>query len=561
MYSQLRSYPTSDIFFTQVYRYYINRGYTNTVLSHVYAIGQIIYVMGLFIFLGCYVDYSVTGDFSEMLKYQRPSFLQGVFIFVFCVYIIGAIVRAWTDIKHVRDVSHLYTNALEIDDSTICEMSWDDVVYKLLKLECYNSLTEVDVTSCIMRRDNYLIALKNMDVLKIHFNLLGDSLLSTKSLEWIVNVALFNFYCNDSGQIKEENIYTPDRDKTYRKFERWIQTLTIISVIFAPFIWMYLSVYVILRYAQDVKIQPSILSSRKWSNDAMWSFREYNELSHYFKRRISKSFVFANMYVNSFHNTSMVNLCQFLTFLFGSATTILVWFSLIDIELMWGRSILWWIGVFGSLTALVRSGIPSSDISVDSKQYLHHVAHFTHYMPSDWENKETSESVQRKMAGMFELKPVNVLRELLSILCIPYILHYHIKPKSDEIVNFFIQYTTPYLIDGENDIHGGVCTFASFNQKTVARSVEQSSDNVKMQQSILTFNDNHKQWKPSNDNEVFMSLIIDDKSVQRSSDESVMFEAIRDDSVIDLVTASQVLEKHPELQSSVLNNQRYFFKR
>jgi hypothetical protein len=93
--------------------------------------------------------------------------------------------------------------------------------------------------------------------------------------------------------------------------------------------------------------------------------RELNELYHFFERRLRMSQPAASRYVNQFPKEKSAVVLRFVAFVAGSFAAVLGIISLVDPELFLGfeitkdRTVLFYIGVFGSLLAISRSMIVS----------------------------------------------------------------------------------------------------------------------------------------------------------------------------------------------------------
>lgn len=88
--------------------------------------------------------------------------------------------------------------------------------------------------------------------------------------------------------------------------------------------------------------------------------REFNELPHLFRLRISKSLPNATKYMGQFSNPLIVILASFISFVAAGFATVLVMITLFEeemqmgFEIYWGKSSLFYIGVFGSILALTQ---------------------------------------------------------------------------------------------------------------------------------------------------------------------------------------------------------------
>ena len=88
--------------------------------------------------------------------------------------------------------------------------------------------------------------------------------------------------------------------------------------------------------------------------------------------------------------TNTVRRCRFVAFVSGSFASVLVLFSLLDpdaflhFEITPDRTVLFYIGIFGSLMAIARGMVPDDHRVVDPDALMREVIEETHYMPVHW---------------------------------------------------------------------------------------------------------------------------------------------------------------------------------
>ena len=69
------------------------------------------------------------------------------------------------------------------------------------------------IANRILRRDNYLIALFNKDVLDLSFPLLSKDQNLTKIVEWSLSYCILSFVFDDRGQIKKRFLKDVNRGR------------------------------------------------------------------------------------------------------------------------------------------------------------------------------------------------------------------------------------------------------------------------------------------------------------------------------------------------------------
>lgn len=127
------------------------------------------------------------------------------------------------DLRRLWDIYQFYTYLLEIPDSDMQTISWQEVVGRLMVLRDANPNTANnlhrrnyrnsskqrmdahDIANRLMRRENYLIALVNKDVLDLTVPLpflRGRGMILTRTLEWNLSQCILDFVFNEQGQVR-----------------------------------------------------------------------------------------------------------------------------------------------------------------------------------------------------------------------------------------------------------------------------------------------------------------------------------------------------------------------
>lgn len=194
--------------------------------------------------------------------------------------------------------------------------------------------------------------------------------------------------------------------------------MAVINAIFAPFIVLYLLFYSFFRYFEEYHKNPSTLGSRQYTQLARWKLREFNELPHLFRRRCHNSYPFAHRYIDQFPKERIaivarsvilssnaiaacsLPLCRFVSFVAGSFTAVLLLASVIDPDLFLHfdispqRNVLFYIGIFGAITAVARGMVPDEQQVFEPEILLRGVIEHTHYLPEHWKGRFHSAEVR-----------------------------------------------------------------------------------------------------------------------------------------------------------------------
>lgn len=151
--------------------------------------------------------------------------------------------------------------------------------------------------------------------------------------------------------------------------------------------------------SQEYHKNPSSIGSRQFTQLARWNFREFNELPHLFQRRINLAHSVSDQYVNQFPKEKTALVSRFVAFLAGSFAAVLILFSLVDpdaflhFEVTKGRTVLFYIGLFGTVLAVARGMVPDENRVVDPEELMRGIVEHTHYLPAEWQGKLHSAEV------------------------------------------------------------------------------------------------------------------------------------------------------------------------
>jgi autophagy-related protein 9 len=227
----------------------------------------------------------------------------------------------------------------------------------------------------------------------------------------------------------------------------------------------FLFIFYFFRYFKEYQSNPSKIGARQYTPLAEWKFREFNEVEHLFKRRLNMSDRFAARYLDQFPKVKMAHIARFIAFVAGAITSILVLATLMDPELFLSfeitpdRTVLFYVTIIGTVWGLSNGSLPEENTVFDPEYALLSVIEYTHYRPKHWEDRLHSDEVKKEFSVLYQLKIMVFVEEVLSIIITPFILWYSLPKCSDQIIDFFREFTIH--VDGV----GYVCSFAVFDFK------------------------------------------------------------------------------------------------
>ena len=458
------------------------------------------FVVGFSIFLTSCIDFKrvrSSHTMSEILVPKCSKNMSGTtnFIIWLSAFLwIGKLLQYILDLRRLQNLHNFYRYLLEIPDSDIQTVSWQEVVKRLMALRDSNPATAAgiterhrrfmgtqskqrmdahDIANRLMRRDNYLIALINKDILDLTLPIpfFRNRQLFSKTLEWNLSLCILDYVFNEQGQVRPLFLKDTHRRALSDSLRRRFLFAGCMNVVCAPFIFFYFVMLYFFRYFVEYQKNPSQIGSRQYTPFAEWKFREFNELWHLFERRVNMSYPFASRYIDQFPKEKTIQLSRFVAFVAGALASILILASVVDPELFLGfeithdRTVLFYIGVLSTIWAVARGGVPEENVVFDPEFALSNVVEYTHYCPSRWGGRLHSNEIRSEFALLYQMKVVIFIEEILSIIFTPFILWFSLPKCSDRLVDFFREFTVH--VDGL----GHVCSFAVFDFKKGANSM------------------------------------------------------------------------------------------
>lgn len=492
-----------DEFLTDVYYYYRGNGILNIVVTRIVDLIILVFVLWFSVFLRWGINYELylKQQHSTLLDLIVPGYIWHAPLFIqflllgFSAYIVLRLIQLYFDYTYkLREIKNFFTHLIGItNDDELMTISWKTIVERLMLLKDYNSLTSNDplndlnskvrlnahdIANRIMRKENYMIALINKDVLDFgSFAFLNNKSLLTKTLEWNLKLCINNFVFNSHGQINGDVLKDFNRNQMAKDLTLRFKMAAIINLLLCPFIVIYFVLLYFFRYFNEYKSNPSsLLGLRQYTPFAEWKLREFNELPHFFIRRLHLSIGPANTYINQFPRSFLiVNVMTLVNFVLGAMLAVLVimglWFededhSFWSFEITEGKSALFFISMFGTIWAITTTATTNTTENLnhttlsyvyDPEASLRYVSQFTHYLPSKWNGQLHSVQVKQEFCELYSLKIIIILHEILSLIMTPFILWFNVLRCSGAIIDFIRDFLIH--VDGL----GYVCYFAMFN--------------------------------------------------------------------------------------------------
>jgi autophagy-related protein 9 len=416
---------------------------------------------------------------------SQMGFIPNVLLWITSFIWLWNVVMYIVDIGRLGHMHDFYHYLLEVPDAEIQSISWQEVVSRIMALRDSNpTITSTsnkpgayirsqnkqrmdahDIANRLMRRENYMIAMMNKDLLDLTLPIpfLRNRKLFTRTLEWNIELCIMDFVFNRKGQVRPLFLKDTHRKSLSDALRKRFITMGFVSLIFAPFLAGFAITKHFFQNFNEYQKNPAQIGSREYTRFAQWKFREFNELYHLFQRRVNMSYPFATRYINQFPKDKTVQAAKFVTLVSGAVVSVLGLATILDqenflnFEVTPGRTTIFYIGLFGSIWAVARGLLPDDNMVYDTAFSIQEVIEFTHYAPAHWTGRLHTVGVRDEFSQLYQMKVVIFLEEVLSMIFTPFVLWFSLPKCSERIIDFFREFTVH--VDGI----GYVCSFAEFN--------------------------------------------------------------------------------------------------
>ena len=238
---------------------------------------NVAFVAVLLTFLSQCVDYSKlrrSQSLPQILVPQCTRNMSGLWnlgLFMFAFYFIWKSIQYLLDLRRLLHVRDFYLYLLNVPDQDMQTITWQEVVARIMALRDHNPKTATtltpaqrrylgsqskerldasDIANRLMRRENYLIALFNKDVLNltIPFPFLRNRQLLSRTLEWTLMFSILDFVFDERGQVNQEFLRSERRGDLSLKLRARFAFAGLMILVLSPFVAGYLIIFYFLMY-------------------------------------------------------------------------------------------------------------------------------------------------------------------------------------------------------------------------------------------------------------------------------------------------------------------------
>lgn len=266
-----------DRFMQDVYDYYRGNGFWCILVDRLLHLIEIGFIAVFFTFLTQCVSYGKlpsSKSMGQILVPQCTKYMSGIWniaLWITALYWVWKALQIPLDYKRLTGIRDFYLHLLSIPEHDMQTVSWQDVVGRIMELRDSNPKTADrakpgqrkwlgsqskerldahDIANRLMRRENFLIALINKDImdLSIPVPFMKRRQYLSRLLEWTLNFSIMDFVFNEDGQVNQEILKADRRGQLSKKLKQRFIFAGIMTCIISPIMAVYLVIMHFLTY-------------------------------------------------------------------------------------------------------------------------------------------------------------------------------------------------------------------------------------------------------------------------------------------------------------------------
>ena len=345
-----------DAFFKGLYEYHAAHGLYGLVLNEVH---DVLLHLGILIFVfavGCMDWTSMLSHDGErdVLDYVQTPYtaFTVVWALFLALYATWRVVSLWSHLPHWWGSHQFFTN--DVHD---CQTkSWAEIVGEIVDVQRQGrrtlivngaTLTPVDIASRILRRENYMVAMVEQDVLQTQ---------PTDVAVWFAWMVILAPMFNAAQPWRLA--------LTVKGVQRRASIALGLLIAAFPLLVALRLAYFALRAAERAASPLRTFAPRRWTVSTRWRAREYNEYPHALRRRLKSAAHDAERYLAHVPHPWTRRLLALASFWAGSVVGMITLLAALHEDALtelhaWDHNLLWWLALWSGIFACLRHLKPS----------------------------------------------------------------------------------------------------------------------------------------------------------------------------------------------------------
>jgi hypothetical protein len=142
------------------------------------------------------------------LVFFRIHPFLAICIVIFCLFWIFQLRELLVDLRDFWEIKQFYNRELIISEEELQTIQWTEIVSRLIRVPRLSlskeRMTHLDIANRIMRKENYLIAMINKDILNLEVPFISmfglrKKQVVTKTLEWGLSFTIFSYVFDNNN--------------------------------------------------------------------------------------------------------------------------------------------------------------------------------------------------------------------------------------------------------------------------------------------------------------------------------------------------------------------------
>jgi len=482
-----------------VYRYYLGGGYWNMLLSQFIELIVLTFFVLFVVWIFTCIDYAIllnpippgqVEHFSTVIRWDWLKNMNAYFIIVLVIYSIFLIWKVLKLIISAKTYKHIHTyfrDELLISDFQLRTMRWTNIVKRINETNNAKGLDRMPMhhaAARILKRENFMIALFNNHLLDIailkvspgrrnscasklrQFEIFRKGIkIFSHSIVRCIEYGILNMVFDDRSNVREEFLNDDEftRNLLISQLVRRFRIMSVVNLLLLPVIVIFVPIYTVFQYGEEIYKNPSTLSLREWSIASKWKYREYNELSHLFRERMRLAGHYAKQYLEQFPYGEIESFARLGSFLASSFVMFWLVITVFNDTILFGlevtstKTVFWWIGALSAAWAICNSIVSHKTIYFPEYK-LKKMEKWVHRIPEKYSKNPNSRESLKFVKTHYQLRLQQFLNEFVGILIGPYVLWKSLPECAPRIVDFIRNSTI------EHSKLGKVCRYSVFDE-------------------------------------------------------------------------------------------------
>ncbi|KAG8188286.1 hypothetical protein JTE90_012119 [Oedothorax gibbosus] len=527
-----------DAFFRRIYTFHQKRGLIGVLVEH--AIWVILFMLIAFGFIYCLncINFNFHEPYSPLynktdvllsdlfipLSVCAPNhfgFGSWLLVVLATIVVVYRIYMFFCNCYIFKEIQQFYESAMKISKAETQNITWHEVQCRLREVQheqqmCVHShdLTELNISHRILRYTNYMVAMVNKNILPLRFHTkyFGEWIYYTSTLDAALHKVLFTHSSSPfggTGKLREEYKKSISRQEAAADLSKWILYYGVRSALMAPFQISYQVLSFLISYSGFLRYEPGFLAKRRWSHYSRLYLRHFNEMDHELDARLCRAYKPSTEYMKYFNSPLVAQLIKVVSQPIGFVIVFFTAWGLFSERLFTVPYVLLIISVGASTFMSLVSCLSDEYETYNAKELMKRIVAEIHYVPDHFKKAPHTTAVRDEFSHYFQYVVVYLLEELLASLFIPYVLLFHIRPRSLDIVDFLRNFTVE--VQGVGD----VCSFALMDvskhgdpqwtgQSLTKADIRNQAEFGKTELSLIHFSLMNPNWEPPPASHAFM---------------------------------------------------------